>query len=104
MLKGFGSFIISVVMVMCHSSHVNASLASSLAEQLRVGHELITIPHPLGDTSITFLEQENQTLPASLAQRYPAIRTFQGVRQYHPLDTIRIELTSQGVTGQYQLA
>ena len=59
----------------------------------------IMLPDPYGG-AVAFSLRSSSVMPKRLAARYPEIRAFEGVALHDPSITIRLELSSKGLTAQ----
>ena len=59
----------------------------------------IMLPDPYGG-AVAFSLRPSSVMPKRLAARYPEIRAFEGVALHDPSITIRLELSSKGLTAQ----
>ena len=59
----------------------------------------IMLPDPYGG-AVEFALRPSSVMPKQLAARYPEIRAFEGVALNDPATTIRLELSSKGLTAQ----
>ena len=59
----------------------------------------ILLPDPYGG-AVEFALRPSAVMPKQLAKRYPQIRAFEGAALNDPSTTIRLELTSRGLTAQ----
>ena len=59
----------------------------------------IMLPDPYGG-AVEFALRPSSVMPKQLAARYPEIRAFEGVAINDPATTIRLELSSKGLTAQ----
>ena len=59
----------------------------------------IMLPDPYGG-AVAFSLRSSSVMPERLAARFPEIRAFEGVALHDPSFTIRLELSSKGLTAQ----
>ena len=59
----------------------------------------IMLPDPYGG-AVAFTLRSSSVMPKRLAARFPEIRAFEGVALHDSATTIRLELTSKGLTAQ----
>ena len=73
---------------------------AELRDALKAGSVVnIMLPDPYGG-AVEFALRPSSVMPEQLAARYPEIRAFEGVALYDSSTTIRLELSSKGLTAQ----
>ena len=71
-----------------------------LRDALKTGSVVnIMLPDPYGG-AVEFALRPSSVMPEQLAARYPEIRAFEGVALHNSSTTIRLELSSKGLTAQ----
>lgn len=73
-----------------------AQLRDALNEAAMIN---IMLPDPNGGT-VEFALRPSSVMPKQLAARYPEIRAFEGVALHDSATTLRLELSSKGLTAQ----
>ena len=73
---------------------------NQLQESLKAGTSThIRLPDPYGG-EVEFVLKPSSVMPKQLAARYPNIRSFEGVSTHDRSTTVRLELTSKGLSAQ----
>jgi subtilisin-like proprotein convertase family protein/phosphotransferase system HPr-like phosphotransfer protein len=73
---------------------------NQLQESLKAGTSThIRLPDPYGG-EVEFVLKPSSVMPKQLAARYPNIRSFEGVSIHDRSTTVRLELTSKGLSAQ----
>jgi subtilisin-like proprotein convertase family protein len=73
---------------------------AELRDALKAGSVVdIMLPDPYGG-AVEFALRPSSVMPEQLAARYPEIRAFEGVALHDSSTTIRLELSSKGLTAQ----
>ncbi len=74
---------------------------TQLSDTLSKDAALVTLPLPTGEF-VTFKLQTTSVMSPALAQKYPHIRTFEGVDINNPNNRGRFDLTSSGFHGMFK--